>query len=431
MKNLIILSYSYWPNQNPRAYRWTTIAEELAKRGINVKVITNHLQGHPLREMREGVDIHRVGNFFISALRNTYISNYSLKEKKQNIFSLYLISLIKKIWKLVAWPDTTIIWYRSALNKTKELIKDYESITLVSVTPSFSSALIGNHFVNEKKIKWIIDLGDPFSLASHSRENNFLLYNKINRYVEKRLFNLASGIIFTNLNIKIAYSNLYTELLSDKLHIVAPLSVLEKFDNYVLEFKNDFDHTIKIIYIGSLYRELRTPNFLLDLFHELKKISSSQNIELHFYGHFDECLESFNNYSCELGKTIFLHQYLDHELAFEKIQTASLLVNIGNKNVLQLPSKIADYVLSRKPILNLVVNRSDPSYNLLKEYSLALNLIESEHVKLSTQAKKIIDFIERSKESDKINAGQSSDLEKLFGVNSVVDAYSKILFNDY
>ncbi len=54
---------------------------------------------------------------------------------------------------------------------------------------------------------------------------------------------------------------------------------------------------------------------------------------------------------------------------------ADVLVNVGNNNRFQLPSKLVDYVAASRPILNFVARPDDPSVIALRGYDAVLNVV--------------------------------------------------------
>ena len=66
---VLIVTFSYAPTVNARAFRWTALAEDLAARGWQVDVVTCWLPGIPESETRGGVQIHRAGWHLAERLR--------------------------------------------------------------------------------------------------------------------------------------------------------------------------------------------------------------------------------------------------------------------------------------------------------------------------------------------------------------------------
>jgi hypothetical protein len=56
---ILIISYSYYPDLNPRAFRWTSIAEYWARKNYDVTVITTSNQNAISEDEIEGIDIVR------------------------------------------------------------------------------------------------------------------------------------------------------------------------------------------------------------------------------------------------------------------------------------------------------------------------------------------------------------------------------------
>ena len=80
-------------------------------------------------------------------------------------------------------------------NKTK-ISKDFDSV--ISVSLPFTSHVCASIVVKELKTKWVMDIGDPFSLKEQSPENNTILYSFLNRFIEKKILQQSrSDFLYT------------------------------------------------------------------------------------------------------------------------------------------------------------------------------------------------------------------------------------------
>ena len=57
---------------------------------------------------------------------------------------------------------------------------------------------------------------------------------------------------------------------------------------------------------------------------------------------------------------------------------SNFLLNIGNSTTYQLPSKIFEYMITQKPILNLIYDSNDLTIPILEKYNASLNIINTE-----------------------------------------------------
>jgi hypothetical protein len=431
-EDLLIVSFSYSPMLNPRAFRWTALAEEFVRRGVRVHVVCSWRSGLASNEVVNGVNIHRVGNGVIERCRAglAHFRGGRLQEAGTSLHGgpgSRFSKLIGWVFRQVAWPDTTCVWYPAALREVNSLLLTLPKATLVTVTPSFSSAMIGGAVAkNREGIRWILDMGDPFTLATESPANNFFLYGALNRCAERAAFQGATAVTLTNLSIQRNYAELYPES-AKKLSVIPPMLSFDVMNLVEREaVASSSDGELRMVYVGSLYKSLRRPDFLLALFSALTKAMAPTHLELHCLGRTDECDDAFAPYAQQMGQTIMLHGLVAREPALSAISEATVVVNLGNTNHCQLPSKLVEYMALGKPILNIIQTEADPSLDLLQGYHSALTILASGISPTIVQVQKVAQFIGQSVRSK----GSGADDIRLdqFKLAAIADQYSTLLF---
>lgn len=133
---------------------------------------------------------------------------------------------------------------------------------------------------------------------------------------------------------------------------------------------------IRCVFVGSLYPEMRTPHFALELFLAL----NDPSVELVFVG------GGWNNYpsslltpyKAALGDRLLVTGPVPHEEARRELAAADVLVSLGNAAANQVPSKLFEYFAAGKPILHLAKLQNDPCLPYLARWPLACVLQESE-----------------------------------------------------
>ncbi len=405
----LIVCYSYKPKVSPRAFRWAAIAEEWAKDGHQVDVVCAWYAGLFREEKIAGVNIYRVGfgRRFGNSISVEYV--YSLDDKKRlNFIRLFikpLISILKVIynisWKKLYWPDQACLWILPSYRKTNKLLKTYNYDMIITVSHPFSGHLVGLLFKKVvNAVPWLVDIGDPFSFLEKTPVNNDKLYNFINRKAEQRVFNTADIVAVTTESTKQKYAELFPNNMS-KVYVIPPLLNVFELQDYVNDFlkcnKNN-ERIINMVFLGTLYESIRSPEYLLEIFSELLKIVKDVKLQLHFIGSISGCEQFFKRYRELINKFIYLHGRVDRSEALKAMVDADMLVNIGNNTAYQLPSKIVEYIYTGKPILNIVDDaQSDSSALFLKDYPVAFTLEKSHFSMKKEKLEEILDFIKTSK----------------------------------
>jgi hypothetical protein len=386
-RRVLIISFSYAPMLNPRAFRWTALAEGIARRGIEVDVITSWVTKSPLVEHHNGVTVYRAGWHWLESLRELIrrrrnrvpAQSTAGADGKRAIARMWLRHVVQflnaQVWSKLYWPDSNCQWYFPARQIALRLVRSRQYDTIVSVAPSFTAVLVGQ--VARKassSSRWILDLGDPFSFLTEFPPNNLRLYESLNKRVERHAFDKASGISVTNSATSGTYAKLFPES-AHKLKVIPPL--LTPVRNAGKQRFFPEGKVKRLVYTGTLYRNLREPGFLLNLFEASLADNSIGPIELHFFGDVSSCASIFDRYRSLIDTKLFIHGLVSRDAVARATNEATILVNIGNDTVSQLPSKVVEYAATGKPIVNIVRTSNDSSAAFFAEYPDHIDLTDT------------------------------------------------------
>lgn len=136
--------------------------------------------------------------------------------------------------------------------------------------------------------------------------------------------------------------------------------------------------TCNVVYVGQLYPGYRDPNYIFKIFEQL----SDTNIHLHLFGNIQGKYpeDFYKKYFENQVPNIHYHGEVSPFEADAAMQTADILVHLGNPERESLPSKILDYISSGKPILNVCQIYDCPTISILENYSLKLNLFTGDAI---------------------------------------------------
>jgi len=439
-ERILIMSHSYTPHINPRAFRWAAIAETWAAQGFKIDVITSWFPGSRRFEILNGVEVHRIGGNVIERLRvllrpesraTTAETSPHRMKSHGNLFSQmagWILAIAKfshdKIWKNVYWPDYACLWIRLASTKALELCAMEQYATIISVSEPFSSHLAGQRVKSHyPDINWLVDIGDPFSFRRDHPANNHTLYKSLNYRTERRIFEMADKISVTTESTRHKYAELFSSA-AGKIKVIGPMmskTVPVSDGTRVLsENKN-----IKLVYVGTLYRSIRNPEYLLKLFKSLLATHGKMNVELHFFGGYDDCRDIIEPYQLLFADKLVLHGLVNRAIVFRAMAEADILINIGNANAEQLPSKLVEYAWLGKPIVNLYSIDNDSSKEFLIEYQAILNLDTRPKSSLEEQVRKLADFINRL--PMRISDNFLQNWRKQFGSETIANEYARLI----
>lgn len=202
----------------------------------------------------------------------------------------------------------------------------------------------------------------------------------------KKTFGKAEGIFTTPL-----LKNSLIRILPDQEKQIVPLEfplLVEHPHNKQYEKHSD---GICGVYAGSLYQEIRRPDFML----RLLSATALTNLKIYLFVTNSLHAEQVHEWKM-LAKNIqveFLKGVTFDEM-MEIMDQADFLINIGNKVANQLPSKIIDYIAAGKPILNIVQVEGCPTLRYLDKYERALSISTQDN--LEAAANRCRRFIESS-----------------------------------
>ena len=428
---LLILTFSYAPMRNPRSFRWTALAEEFASRGLQVQVVCSWQPGLAKQQNLNGVKVYRVGNQLTESFRASLAqirsnSHPTLNTQPTSGSKASVGKLISWFWRQIAWPDTTCVWYNAAKRQAETLLQKNSETTVVSVSPSFTPVLVGRAITKQNAVRWIIDMGDPFSIAEGCPPNNLLLYKSLNKRVEHTLFQNADAVTLTNKQVLDRYGSMYPDC-ANKMYVIPPLLSDTIFRLGMKSNKRSPGEPVKLVFVGTLYKQLRQPEFLLELFEHLITGSRLHNSELHFYGNCEDCLNVLTRYKKRFGIKLQLHGVVSQQDSLSAVKSADVVVNLGNTNNCQLPSKLVEYAAMGAPIINIIRAENDPSEDFLKGYNAILNIRDSGMPPTDQQVGLAIEFIEKS--INKTDNQFDNRWKKKFNKHTIADQYAAILFS--
>ncbi len=401
MKNkILIICYDYLPLETPNSFRWSSIAEYWVQQGYDVYMVCAWKPGSQRKEILNGVYVHRVGGIFEETIRRWIMKKHQsivlnqTQESSHLTVKQRLILLIKRLhditWKKIYWPDYACLWFLPAYKKADMLLKRHNIKKLISVSLPFTGHLVG-YFVKKKysKTTWVVDIIDPSFFSDFSPTNNGLFYSGLNRAVERKIFRKAQAVSVLTKSIQEKYSGLFPQS-SHKITVNPNLLYYNKDTKSSLFQDNK---KIRLVFVGTLNRTTRGPEHLLQIFEMLLQTEIAESLELHFFGGIDYCEEQFIPYQELMSKRIFLHGRVSRKDAIRAMYSADILVNIGNSNPYQEPSKVIEYASIGKPIINIMTIHNDSSALVLEKYPAAMNIFCPMMKRKTEQLDKLIKFI--------------------------------------
>lgn len=374
---LLIISYSYTPDLTPRAFRWSAIAAQLVQLGHEVHVLCAAAPGTS-EPVENGVQVYRVRDFLLNGSSRVTPGAGGGSSSTQDLAGRLrgrFRTVVRSLWRALYWPDFACGWVLPATKVGRTLCASNGYDWVISVSHPFSGHVVGMlSMAKAANARWLADIGDPFYLMEDPAPNNRLFYSWLNRVVESRIVLRADAVSVTTDSTCQLYEQNFS-LPAGKVQVISPVLSLPASPAPSERARDDIT---RLVFVGTLYRNLRSPKYLLACMAALVEALPERQLELHFYGSINDCGEDFELFAERLGSRLFIHGMVSRVQVLQAMVDADILVNIGNDSEAQLASKVIEYMAVGKPILNLVSIQRDTSVEAFAGYSAALSLVRDE-----------------------------------------------------
>jgi hypothetical protein len=365
---ILIITHGFYPEQTPRSFRATQLAQELIRQGHSVTVIAPEAEGR------------------INFLENNGITFKSLGELKWQIFNFKKFGLIGKLYnKLInrllplffEYPMMEIFFkVRKAI---KSDLNRYDLLISVAMPYPIHWG-VASAWKQDKGIarKWIADCGDPYCFHENDTFNPPYYFWLIEKWFMRKTD-------FISVPTEASKNGYFPEF-RDKM-IVIPQGF--KFDDIKMpETLND--GILRFGYGGSFIKNRRDPSELLDF---LTSISHDYKYEFHIYTNQTSFIQPFAN----RDSRIVLHKPINREDLLKEYAKMNFLVNFSNKGTTQTPSKLIDYIILDKPVLNIDTGnlKTEIVFQFLKKnFENSLKFSQIEQYRIENVAKKFLSLID-------------------------------------
>lgn len=327
----------------------------------------------------DGVTVHRVRDWLLNA--STRVTPGAASGKPAGVRRPYtglrflLRKVVRAVWRAIYWPDYACGWIFPAARAVRGLCATDHYDWIISVSHPFSGHVVGllaKYYAPESK--WLVDIGDPFCLMMEPSPNNRSFYGWLNRAIESKVVTQGDAISVTTDSARYLYAASFS-LPAGKVAVIPPLLSLPALPAPSPRLGSE---PIRLVFVGTLYQNLRSPRFLLMCFAALIRALPARHLELHFYGAGNDCAGDFAACSESVRSHLFVHGLVARSEVLQAMVDADLLVNIGNDSESQLASKVIEYIAVGKPILNLVSISRDTSVEALADYPAVLTVARTE-----------------------------------------------------
>jgi hypothetical protein len=361
-KHIILISYYWPPAGGSGVQRWWFFADQLAKRGWKIDVITvQDPVGSPIDDSFQG-----------KTHPNIHVFPLSIWEPGKRLYS----SAIPRakggiVYHIIRWiranfffPDARQFFIKPAIRLIKKRLANQPTDWLITTGPPHSIHLVGYAFRKTNDLKWLADFRDPWSqfFVNYELPMISIVRNRHKR-VEQQVVSAADCVVTTSPSLS-AYFKSYNS------------SVVNIFNGYEKPLEGNLQQDFTMIYAGAL----KSNQHIDKVFSILKTLSSldelfAKQLRFRLYGAFDNI-----NPPAELKDQVILHGYQTKDEIDRILPQSHILLLLGNDQVdsqLVIHGKLYTYMAARRPVLALVNKHGDMS-KLIKEYKLGAVFLYTE-----------------------------------------------------
>jgi glycosyltransferase involved in cell wall biosynthesis len=351
---------------------------------VDKNVSVKHIASiHPIEFIRYKLKRYKKSAPSVGS-KHSDAKSYNAAHRKHANDGLHAVkNIIGNLLEYLNKPDPFWGWLFNSLivilSSKKCRSSDFIYATGYPWTPLILATLVGKIL----KIPIILDYRDPWHLNPYSQGENNITF-KIEKWVNKQ-----ATLIITNTNSMNEFYQSIFPLQKDKMYPflnAIDSAKIQDFKKIIAEVEYKKADKIVITHVGTVYRE-RMPPTVVNLLTDLA--ATNKNLVFQFIGKFldDRSLvDAFTKRGLENHLVIL--GMVDNTRAIKYQVQSDLLLLLQSGTDIQIPAKIFEYVLARKPILS-ISNYGSEVNSLIKKYHLGYNICEH------TNQKDINKFIEK------------------------------------
>lgn len=321
-QRILIIAQVIFPNLCPRSNRATELAKELARQGNDVSLAAVLGEyDYSQFQLGTGISVYDLGMSCFEW------GNSDAKRKSLPLWKKGIIFLFRRV---IAFPEI-LIGFR-VVRFLKKCGHYDRMITVASPYPiHWGATYAKKHFAFLKDTIWASDCGDPFMGNAFFRPPFYF------KWVEKWWCRATDFIVVPT---ELAISGYYPEF-HDKIRVIP--QGFEFKDGIVADYQKNVVPTFA--YSGMVYPGRRDPRQFLDYL-----VNRGGDFRFIVYTKKPDLFIPYVKY---LAGKLVIRDYVPHDQLITDLSRMDFLINIRNESNNQLPSKLIDYYLAGRPILEI------------------------------------------------------------------------------
>lgn len=410
MENIVVITSDFMPNPDANgicAYNMIQVLKKNAK----VTCICNKKDDDKITEMIEDIQVYRVPmpkhmKILEVCRKNNTFSN---KVKKRAIF---LKRYIRNFWRVKNYPEIEYEREKMILSILKKIDKIDMIIGIYKPYDGIGAAL---QYKEENPEVMVCGYFLDSLLATKPFGMRIFPYKDLLRKNDKKIIEKLDIVLKPE---------------SDK-QFYAEHKILKKikFVNFPVFVKAETDmqyefpkEKINLVFIGTLSSQYRSPAYLLQVIDRVYK--KNEKVHLHFWGKYDN-LDELKKWEQKYSHCFSYYGQVSYCMSRAILTSADVLINITNKDMQMIPSKVYELMAQCKPIINVSLNVNDECEKCFGTYPIICN-INGAMAELDKDTKAIEEFLKGSE-------WNSADYKKIQLENEISspEYICKIIYEEY
>jgi len=330
-KKILIVSSSLYPQNSPRSFRTTELVKEFARQGHEVTLLTlKDDHEHAPFEKKHGVTIKDIGPLSFPRIQLNGATG---------IGSLFKRVVRRGMLQFFEYPDIELLF---RVQKALKRESGYDLLISIAVPhPIHWGVAWAWRTKNPIAKTWVADCGDPYMGETLDSFRKMFYF----KYAEKHFCRKADVI---TVPIESAKDGYYPEF-RDKI-VVIPQGF--SFDEVAIDQASYTKHEVPTFaYAGGFIPGGRDPRPFIDYI-----VNTKDDFKLILYTRNGDLVEPWLE---KAGGRIEIRDYIPRPKLLKTLSTMDFLVNFENRSPLMMPSKLIDYYLAGRPVLNISSNGLD------------------------------------------------------------------------
>ena len=364
-KKILIVCKTFYPDISPRSFRATELAKELASEGYDVTVLTS-------RNNPDHIWIESKYGFVIKDLGKTHWKNPNFGKSKIGYF--FTRAFYRFLSIFFEYPS---LEYTFMVKKYLKNEIGYDLLISIAAPYAIHWGVAKAKEKNRLLTKtWVADCGDPFLFRDIDTFSKPFYF----KYIDKWFLSKPDYISIPVESAKNAYNYKYHEKI-----VIIPQGF--KF-NASLRLSKKRNIRPTFAYAGTFIPRFRDPRPFLDFLSDLKN---------------DFCFIVFTRdgrliqpYKDKLKDKLIINTYVSRDALMKTLVSMDFLVNFDNNTSTVVPSKLIDYALTGKPILNVekLMNEKVIQQFFKGDYSSSMKIKNLDQYRIENVCKQFIKLIE-------------------------------------